>query len=150
MNTRQDVEDFLAQKTLAMAGLSRSEQAFSMTVYRELKSKGYHLLPVNPNANVIAGDKCYPDLHALPEQVGGVIVFTPPAETERVVREAAEAGIRRIWIQQGAESEAALAYCRENDLDAISGQCVMMFAEPVASFHGFHRWFKKLFGGLPK
>lgn len=149
MNTKQDIEGFLAQKTIAMAGVSRDPRSFSASTMKELATKGYRIIPVNPNAESIAGEKCYPSLAKLPEKVGGVIVFTPPAHTEKVVREAAAAGITRIWIQQGAQSEAALAFCRQNDLPAVSGQCILMFAEPVASFHGFHRWIKKLFGGLP-
>jgi predicted CoA-binding protein len=150
MNTKQDVQDFLAQKTLAIVGLSRDEKAMSGNVNKELKAKGYRMLPVNPNAESIAGEKCYPSLAALPEKVGGVLVFTPPSQTEKVVREAAALGITRVWLQQGAQSDAALAACREKDLQTVSGKCIMMFAEPVATFHGVHRWFAKVFGQLPK
>jgi predicted CoA-binding protein len=150
MNTRQDIEGFLAQKTLAMAGISRNPRAFSTTTFAELKGKGYRIFPVNPNAESIAGEKCYPSVAKLPEKPGGVLVFTPPAETEKVVREAAAAGIGRIWIQQGAQSPAALAFCKEKGLPAVTGRCIMMFAEPVTSVHGFHRWLAKLFGRIPK
>jgi uncharacterized protein len=142
--------DFLSHKTLAMAGLSRNEKAFSATVNKELKAKGYRVLPVNPRAGTIAGEQCYPSLAAIPEKVGGVLVFTPPAETEKVVREAAAQGITRVWLQQGAESQAALAYCQEEGMQVVSGKCILMFAEPVGSFHGVHRWFAKVFGQLPK
>jgi uncharacterized protein len=150
MNTRKDIDGFLAQKTLALVGVSRDPKAMSAQAYHDLKGKGYTLYPVNPNAETIAGDTCYPSIAALPEKVGGVILFTRPGVTERVVREAADAGINRIWIQQGAQDEASLSLCRERDLEAISGQCIFMFAEPVDSIHAFHRWLKKLFGGMPK
>ncbi len=150
MNTSQDVQEFIAEKTLAMVGLSRDPKAFSAAAFRELTQRGYRLLPVNPRAESIAGVRCYPDLASVPEKVGGVLVFTPRAQTAAVVREAAGLGIRRLWIQQGAESPEALAYCREKDLPAVSGQCIMMFAEPVGSLHGIHRWFARLFGTLPK
>jgi uncharacterized protein len=150
MNTRQDIQDFLAQKTIAMVGLSRDEKAFSASVYRELKAKGYRILPVNPNAESLQGEKCYPNLAALPETAGGVLIFTPPAITESVVREAAARGVTRVWIQQGAQSAAAAAACREKGLSGVSGKCIMMFAEPVTSIHGVHRWFAKVFGRLPK
>ena len=149
MNTKQDVQDFIAQKTLAVAGISRNPQSFSARAFAELKTKGYRLFPVNPNADSIAGEKCYPNVGALPEKPGGVLVFTPPAETEKVVREAAAAGIARIWIQQGAQSEAALRFCREKNLAAVSRQCILMFAEPVASIHRVHRWLWKILGKLP-
>ncbi len=149
MNTKQDIEGFLAEKTLAVAGASRDPRSFSAAAMRELTAKGYTVIPVNPNAESIEGQTCYPSLAKLPRKVGGVIVFTPPAQTEKVVREAVAAGIRRIWIQQGAQSEEALAFCRDKDLPAVSRQCILMYAEPVASIHGFHRWVKRLFGGMP-
>lgn len=150
MNTRQDIDRFIEQKTLAVVGMSRAPRSFSSNAAKELRAKGYTLFPVNPNAPEIAGEKCYPSIAALPEKVGGVLLFTPPAATESAVREAVETGVQHLWIQQGAESKEALAYCREKNLSAVSGHCILMFAEPVGSLHRVHRWFKKLFGGLPK
>lgn len=150
MNTMQDVQGFVAEKTLAVAGLSRDEKSFSAAAFKELRKKGYTLYPVNPNATTILGETCYPSVAALPRKVGGVLVFTAPANTEKVVREAAAAGIRRIWIQQGAQSEGALRFCADNKLPAVSRQCILMFAEPVSSIHAFHRWVKRLFGGMPR
>lgn len=149
MNTKQDIQEFLSQKTLALAGLSRNEKAFSSSVNRELKARGYRVLPVNPHAKTIAGEQCYPRVTALPEKVGGVVVFTPPAESAQVVRDAAARGITRVWLQQGAESPAALAFCLEKGMQVVSGKCILMFAEPVGSIHGVHRWFAKVFGKLP-
>jgi uncharacterized protein len=150
MNTLRDIQDFVQQKTLAIAGLSRNERAFSASAFRELSARGYRLLPVNPNAETIFGLKCYPRVSALPEKVGGVLVFTKPSQTAGVVQDAVSAGVSRIWIQQGAESPEALELCRQPGLAAVSGRCILMFAEPVGALHGVHRWFLKLFGGLPK
>ncbi|TFG86931.1 MAG: CoA-binding protein [Gemmatimonadales bacterium] len=146
----QDIQGILAEKTLAVAGLSRDEKSMSAAAYKELKAKGYTLYPVNPNADSIRGEKCYPSLAALPVKVGGVLVFTAPVHTEKVVRDAVAAGIRRIWIQQGAQSEAAVRYCADNGLAAVTKQCILMYLEPVTSIHAFHRWVKKLFGGMPR
>ena len=150
MNTMQDIQGILAEKTLAVAGLSRDEKALSAAAFKELKAKGYTLYPVNPNAQSIRGETCYPSLAALPVKVGGVLVFTSPAHTEQVVRDAVAAGIRRVWIQQGAESEAAVRFCADNKLPAVTKQCIMMYVEPVTSIHALHRWVKKLFGGMPR
>jgi len=79
-----------------------------------------------------------------------VLVRTGPAHTEQVVRDAAAAGVRRVWIQQGAQSDAAVRFCAGNGLSAVTRQCILMFAEPVSSIHAFHRWVKKLFGGMPR
>jgi predicted CoA-binding protein len=150
MNTRQDIQEFIAERTIAVVGMSRAPQSFSANATKELKAKGYRIFPVNPNAAEIQREKCFPSLAALPEPVGAVLFLTPPAATERAVREAAEAGMTLMWIQQGAESKEALAFCQEKNLHAVSGHCILMFAEPVGSFHKVHRWFKNLFGGLPK
>ena len=150
MNTKQDVQEFVSQRTIAMAGLSRDAKAFSANIRKELQSKGYRILAVNPTASSIGGETCYPSLSALPEKVGGVLVVTGPSQSEKVVREAAAQGISRVWLQQGAQSDAAIAACAEHGLSAVSGKCIMMFAEPVSSVHSVHRWFAKVFGQLPK
>jgi len=158
MNTQAAVNDFLAQRSLAVVGVSRGGKKFGNMAYRELKTKGYQLFPVHPEAEVLEGDRCYPSLSALPEQaspeatarVGGVLVIVPPAETERVVRDAAAAGIPRVWMQQGAESESAIRFCEEHDISVVAGECILMFAEPLRFYHRPHRWVWKLLGKLPK
>ncbi len=150
MNSLSEVNEFVSQKTLAMVGLSRNEKAFSASIFKELTTKGYKLLPVNPNAAEIGGHVCYPSLASLPEKVGGVLIVTPPTQTEKVVREAADQGIKRVWVQQGAQTPATEKLCQERGLSAVSGKCIMMFAEPVNSIHSVHRWFAKVFGQLPK
>jgi predicted CoA-binding protein len=149
MNTKQDIQEFLSQKTIAMAGLSRDEKSTSASIKKELQAKGYKILAVNPNASSIGGETCYTSLSALPEKVGGVLVVTGPAQSEKVVREAAKLGINRVWVQLGAQSPEAAAACAERGMAAVSGKCIMMFAEPVTSIHGVHRWFAKVFGTLP-
>jgi len=59
--TKQEVSEFLSQKTLAVVGVSRNQEKFSNGVYRELKAKGYRVFPINPNAETIEGDPCYPN-----------------------------------------------------------------------------------------
>ena len=150
MNTADDVKAFTSQKTLALVGVSRNKDAFSSKVFHDLKAKGFKVIPVNPLAEKIGADVCYPSLGKIPEKAGAVLVFTPPQETEKIVKEAHAARIEHIWIQQGAESDAALAFCKEKGLKAVSGQCIQMFAEPVKSYHAFHRWIWKVFGKIPK
>jgi predicted CoA-binding protein len=150
MSSRAMVTDFVAQRKLAVVGVSRQGRKFGNTAFRELKAKGYKLVPVHPQAETIEGERCYPNLASLPEPVDGVLVVVPPAETEKVVREAAAAGIKRVWMQQGAESPAAIKFCQENGLNAVHGECILMFIEPAAWFHRAHRWVWKLLGKLPK
>ena len=122
MNTKQDVQEFVSQKTIAMAGLSRDDKSTSANIKKELEAKGYRILAVNPNASTIGGATCYPSLSALPEKVGGVLVVTPPSQSEKIVREAAAQGIGRVWVQLGAQSEGAAAACAEPGLSAVCGQ----------------------------
>ena len=148
--TRAAVENFIGQRKLAVVGVSRDTKKFGHMAYKALKEKGYQVYPINRNVETIEGDRCYAGLGALPEQVDGVVIVVPPTETEKVVREADAAGIKNVWMQQGAESNAAIQYCREHGLNEVHGECIMMFAPPVGSFHRWHRGAWKLFGKLPK
>ncbi|MBA7669206.1 hypothetical protein ES703_77334 [subsurface metagenome] len=150
MNTKAAVDDFLAQRSLAVVGVSRSGKKFGNMAYRELKGKGYQLFPIHPEAEVLEGDKCYASLSALPEQSGGVLVIVPPTQTEQVVRDAAAAKIPRVWMQQGAESEEAIRFCEEHGISVVAGECILMFAQPLKFYHKPHRWVWKLLGKLPK
>ncbi len=149
MTTQSVVQDFIAQRSLAIVGVSRNGHGFGNIAYRELKAKGYHVFPVHPDAQEIAGDRCYPNLKSLPEPVGGVVVVVHPDATEKVVEEAAAAGIPRVWMQQGAESAEALRFCDEHGIAAVAGECILMFAEPAGFFHRAHRFIWKLMGKLP-
>lgn len=150
MNSLKIVDNFLAQNSFAVVGVSRSGKKFGNSIYRMLKERGRKVFPVNPLTESVEGDRCYPHLRDLPEKVGGVVVVVPPKQTESIVKEAAEAGIRRVWMQQGSESRKAIQYCEQFGLDAVYGQCIFMFAEPVTSFHKFHMWTRKILGRLPK
>ncbi len=148
MTSQSSVEQFLAQRSLGLVGVSRSGKKFGNTVLRELAKRGYRVSVVHPQAAEIDGVRCYPSVSALPEEVGGLVLVVPPEETERVVREAVGAGVRDIWMQQGAESPAAIEYCAENGINVVHGECILMFAAP-AGIHRFHHWIWGLFGKLP-
>ncbi len=150
MTTQKAISDFLSERKLALVGVSRSGKGFGNAVLKELKSKNYEIYPVHPQADSIDGESCVPSVLGLPEKVGGVVITVPPAETEKVVREVVQAGIPRVWMQQGSESAAAIRHCEEHGISVISGECILMFAEPAAFFHRAHRWFCGLFGKLPK
>jgi len=149
MNSKKAVEDFLAQKKIAVVGVSRKKTKFGNAIYKELKQKGYNVFPINPHINNFEGDTCYPDLYSLPEKVDAVIINVPPAQTEKVVREAKEAGIKKVWLQQGSQSEPAIKYCKENGIDCVSNECILMFAQPPAFIHRAHKWVWGVLGKLP-
>ncbi len=141
---------FTEQRTLALAGASRGGKKFGNSVLKELTNKGYTVYPVHPSAESIDGVKAFPSLAALPGPVGGLVLSVKPDETEKLVRQAVDAGITRIWMQQGAESDEAIRYCEEHGVECTHGYCLLMFADPVNSIHRVHRWFAKVFGKLPQ
>ena len=149
MNAKKLVDDFIAQKKIAVVGVSRKKTKFGNAIYKELKQKGYDVFPINPHINTFEEDTCYPDLYSLPEKVDAVVINVPPAQTEKVVREAKEAGIKKVWLQQGSKSEAAVKYCEENGIDCVSNECVLMFAQPSALIHRAHKWVWGVLGKLP-
>jgi predicted CoA-binding protein len=150
MNTKAEINEFLRSKTLAVVGVSGKRRGFGYTVYYDLKGKGYVVYPVNPNANAIDGNPCYPDVRLLPEKVDGIVLVIPPGQTEQVVAEAAAAGIKRVWMQQGAESDGAIRFCEERGISVVHGECIMMFATPAAFPHRVHRWVRGVVGKLPE
>ena len=150
MTSRATIDTFLAQRTLALVGVSRSGKKFGNAVLKELSGKGYRILPVHPEADDIGGVHCWPSLDALPEQVGGVVVVVPPDQAEKVVEAAADAGIPRVWLQQGSGSPEVVRRAEERGLEVVDGECILMFTEPAAFFHRAHRWIRGAFGRLPQ
>lgn len=146
---RESIERFVSGWTLALVGASATGRGFGCAAYKELKARGYRVLAVHPSGRAIHGDPCWRSLAEMPERVERLLVSVKPDRTDLVIRDAAAAGVRQIWFQQGAESPAALETCRALGVEAVHGECILMFAEPVGSVHKFHRWVLKLLGRLP-
>ena len=144
----QAVKDFVAGKRLAVVGASRSGKKFGNIAYKELKQRGYQVYIVHPTASEIDGAPCYPSLGALKEQVDGVVVSVPPTQGMQVLQDASKAGLKDVWIQQQGDSPELLQLGESLGLNLIHGKCILMYAEPVRSFHSFHRFFVRLTGKL--
>ncbi len=149
------IRDFLAQKNIAVAGVSRSSEGRAANaIYNRLKNSTYQVYAVNPNAETVEGDPCYPNLKAIPIQVDGVVIVTKSMHTESIVRECSELGIPRVWMHrsfgQGSVSEVAVKHCEENGISVIAGGCPMMFCEPVDFAHKWIRWLSRISGGTPR
>lgn len=148
MTSRANIEAFLAEPAIAVVGVSRSGRKFGNFASRALRGKGYRVYVVHPEAETIDGVRCYKRFTDLPEPVRCALVIVPPADAVKIVREAAAAGIGLVWLQQGAESPEVLAACRESGLEAVAGECLLMFARP-RGIHLVHRWINGLRGKLP-
>lgn len=150
------VNDFLALKRIAVAGVSRNSghHPAANLIYRRLKNMGHDVFAVNPHMQTFEGDPCYPDLKSIPGGVDGVVIITRPETTERIVRDCAEGGVRHVWIHQSlgkgsSVSPAAVEYCRQHDISVIAGACPMMYGASVDFGHMCMRWILGLTGGLP-
>jgi uncharacterized protein len=150
------VNDFLAQKRIAVAGVSRdgSHHPSANLIYRRLKSLGHETFPVNPHLQTFEGDRCYPDLQSIAGGVDGVVIVTRPEITERIVRDCNVAGVSRVWMHQSlakgsSVSQDAVEFCRQHDISVIAGACPMMYGAGVDFGHTCMRWVMKLTGGLP-
>ena len=144
----QAIQDFVGCQRIAVVGASRGGKKFGNVAAKELQTRGYQVTIIHPEAQEIDGQPCYPNLSALPDQVDAVLISVPAAQAAAVMREAASLGIRHVWLQQGAESPELLGLGQELGLSLVSKKCVLMYAPPVKSYHGWHRGFVKLVGQL--
>ena len=148
MTSAKSIEAFLDNPSIAVVGVSRSGKGFGNAACRSLRTKGYRVYPVNWATPTVDGIRCYSRLSDLPERVNAVLVVVPPPQAVDVIRDAAAAGIRHVWLQQGAESAEAVRVGSELGLDVISGECILMFARPTG-IHRAHRWLRQITQGLP-
>jgi predicted CoA-binding protein len=152
----EKVHDFLAQKRIAVAGVSRDNRKHPAgnLIYHRLKGTGHEVFPVNPQMQTFEGDRCYPNLKSIPGGVDGVVIITRRETTERIVRDGSEAGVRRVWMHQSlgggsSVSPEAVEYCRQQGISVIAGGCPMMYGDRVDFGHTCMRWILSLTGGLP-
>jgi predicted CoA-binding protein len=150
MTSRQAVNDFLSQKTIALIGVSRSGKKMGNSILRALHTNGYRVLPVHPAVPAIEGVPCYPALAALPEPVENLLVVVPPQQTAALLPEAHSAGVSRVWMQQGSSSPAALNFCSQHGITAVHGECILMYLPQGPAIHRVHRWLRELFGRMPR
>ena len=127
MTSDTQIDRFLAQPAFAVIGASRDRSKYGNKVLRCYQQNGRTAYPVNPNADEIEGLACVPDLASLPNQVKAASIITPPKITEKIVEQAAEAGVQHLWMQPGAESKAAVERAAELKLQIIAGgPCILV------------------------
>lgn len=152
----EKVQDFLAQKRIAVAGVSRNPEkgAAANLIYKKLKDSGYRVFAVNPKAETVEGDPCYPDLKSVPEKVDGVMIVTPSQAVADVVQQCIQTGIPRVWMHRsfgtGSVNAEAVKLCEQNNVSVIAGACPMMYLQPVDFGHKVIKGILRFTGGLPK
>lgn len=154
MTVKQRIDEFLAQKRLALVGASRKGSAFSTGLLRELRKRGYEVVPVNPNATEIEGQRCYASVGAVEPPVENVLIVGKKEAMPAMVQECIGAGTRRIWLHGASGpdsvSDEAVAACEEAGVAVVPGYCPHMFLEEAGVIHRFHGWVAKLIGQYPK
>jgi predicted CoA-binding protein len=143
-------QDFLAQKKIAIVGVSDKRETGCNAGFRKFKEAGYKVYAVNPRMTAFEGDPCYPDLKSLPEKPDAVFIFTGPKVTDQIVQQCVDLGIKRVWMHclmgtkpglaagMTSVSLDAVQVCRENGITVIPGACPNQFLKPDF-FHSFAR-----------
>ena len=136
------VQDFLAQKKIAVVGASDNRETGCNLAYRKFKESGYEVSAVNPRITSFEDDPCYPDLKSIPEKPDAVFILTNPKVSEEIVQQCVDLGIKRVWMHclMGTKpglaasmttvSPDAVRMCRENGIEVIPGSCPNQFLEP--------------------
>jgi predicted CoA-binding protein len=121
------ITDFVNRRVWAVVGASTDTSKFGNKVFRSLRQAGYIVYPVNPKGGELEGVTVYPTLADLPETPDVIDVVVPPSVTEKIVSEVQELGLDRVWMQPGAESDAAIAFCQAHDIQVVHGACAMVW-----------------------
>ena len=129
------IKDFLAQKKIAVVGVSDKRETGCNAAYKRFKEAGYAVSAVNPRLEAFDGDPCYPDLKSIPEQPDAVFILTNPRITEQIVQQCVDLGIKRVWMHcmmgtkpglaegMTSVSQDAVSLCKANGITVIPGAC---------------------------
>ncbi|TLX98510.1 MAG: CoA-binding protein [Thaumarchaeota archaeon] len=134
MATSREVEILLGSRTIAVVGLSKDPSKESFSVSKYLKEQGYRIIPVNPTASKILGERVYPSLLEIPTEEAGrvevVDIFRPSEQVPPIVEQAIQlrkadgANPKMIWMQLGIESPAAAEAAKRAGMAVVQNLCV--------------------------
>ncbi len=149
-STFERAREFLGSSRIAVIGVSRNAQHFSRFVFRELASRGYDVVPVNPAVREIEGRAAFARVQDVTPSPEAALVMTPPAYAEQIVRDCLTAGVRRIWLHRGtgrgSATAAAVEACAAGGVEPVTDLCPFM-ALPGSSFpHRFHGFLRRRLG----
>jgi uncharacterized protein len=152
MNVLADLQDFLAQKRIAMVGVSRNPKKFSRMLFNEFAARGYEMIAVNPCASEINGSASFARIDDVTPVPDAVLMMTPLAVTENILHHW-KTDIRRVWIYgtngKSRVSPLAISRLRHMGVTIIDGECPFMFLNGTGGIHGFHRFVRKLVRSYP-
>ncbi len=140
--TADAATSFLSHRRIAVTGVSRDPTNHGGNIiYKRLKERGYEVSAINPNAETVEGDPCYPNLHSVPGGVEAVVIATSAQHADATMREAVDLGITDVWMHgsfgAGSVSDTATTYGREHGVTVIDGGCPLMFGPTSDGGHRF-------------
>ena len=151
------VKEFLAQKRIAVVGVSDKRETGCNLAYSKFKDNGYQVYAVNPRINTYNGAPCYPDLKSIPDKVDAVFILTNPKVTDEIVQQCVDLGIKHVWMHcmmgtkpglnasMTSVSQPAVDKARANGIAVIPGSCPNQFLKPDFG-HAMMKGMWKLFG----
>jgi hypothetical protein len=119
-----ETEILNSSRAVAVVGLSEKTDRPSYVVASYLKQNGYKIIPVNPTAEKILGEICYPDLGSIPEPVDVVDIFRRTEEVPAIVEQAIEIGAKAVWMQEGVINKQAASRARRAGLPVVMDKCM--------------------------
>jgi predicted CoA-binding protein len=114
------------EDTIAIVGASNNPRKYGNIVMGDLISKGYKVVPINPNEDKVLEMKSYKNLKSVKEKIDAVIFVVPPEITEKVLEEVKKMKIKTVWMQPGSESDKAIKFCEDNKIECVHNSCIMM------------------------
>lgn len=151
------VQDFLAQKKIAVVGVSDKRDTGCNLAYQKFKENGYEVVPINPRLSTYDGVTCYPDLKSIPGKPEAVFILASPKVTDQIVQQCADLGVRHVWMHcmmgtkpglaagMTSVSQEAVEVCKANGITVIPGSCPNQFLKPDFA-HKMMRGMWRLFG----
>ena len=136
------VQDFLAQKKVAVVGVSDKRETGCNLAYTKFKENGYQVFAVNPRISAYNGAPCYPDLKSIPEKPDAVFILASPKVTDQIVQQCVDLGVKHVWMHcmmgtkpglaagMTSVSQEAVKMCKANGIAVIPGTCPNQFLKP--------------------
>jgi predicted CoA-binding protein len=125
--TKEKIEEFFKSEAFGVAGASSNREKYGNKVLRCYKQNHLKITPVHPHEVIVEGIACVKSISDLPKNIKSISIITPPKVTEKIVEEAILHGIKNFWMQPGAESQAAIEMCLQNNCNVIAdGSCLLV------------------------
>jgi uncharacterized protein len=121
----QITELLKSAKNIAVVGLSNNPMRAAFGVSAYLQSQGYRIIPVNPNADVVLGEKAYPSLLDVPHHIDVVDIFRRSEFVEPIVDAAIKKGTRAVWMQETVINEPAAQKARDHGIFVVMDRCIL-------------------------